>query len=168
MAYIADLRSTRRFTALVEQSMTATWLSTQPLTTPDLVLYTQDEIHMIDLKTGKIPVEVVDNSQLLYGAATVAGLAPRAKGVTLHIVQPWADGNKSWFADTPTIGRFMDDCRAAEAAIQAGDTTFGPGDHCTFCPANPQGRGLKGQPHCPAMMQIYYPSVVDEAEMLGL
>jgi hypothetical protein len=80
--YIADLRSTRRFKVLIEESITATWLPSQPKTTVDLVLYTQDEIHVLDYKNGKIPVEVVGNEQLLYYALCFAPLAPKAKGAT--------------------------------------------------------------------------------------
>lgn len=167
MQYISDLRQTRQFKVLVEQGFTATWLTTSPQTTPDLVLYTQDEVHMIDLKTGKIPVEVIDNSQLLFGAITVAHLAPRAKGVTCHILQPWADGNKSWFASTNVLRQFMEDALAAESAIQKGSTVFSPGDHCTFCPANPHARGLKGKPFCPVLMNMYYPPLMDEDEILS-
>lgn len=167
--YVAALRSTRRFKALVEKSVKATWLASSPDTTVDLVLYTQDEIHVLDLKTGKVPVEVVGNEQLLYYGVSFAPLAPRAKGVTLHIVQPWADGCSSWFADTLVLKQFMADAQAAEAAILAGDLTFGPSDHCMFCPANPHSRSAeKGSPSCPVMLRLLYPPVVNEDEILGL
>lgn len=167
--YVAELRSTRRFKVLTEFQMTAEWLPSKPQTTTDLVLYTQDEIHVLDPKTGKIPVEVVGNEQLLFYAACVAPLAPKAKGVTLHILQPWADGCRSWFADTNTIRQFMDDAIATDLAITAGDTTFGPSDHCKFCPANPHSRGDKGSPLCPEMMQLLYPQTrVDTDEILSL
>jgi hypothetical protein len=166
--YVARLRSTRRFKVLVEQSIQVSWLATTPDTTVDLVLYTQDEIHVLDLKTGKIPVEVVGNEQLLYYGACFAPLAPLAKGVTLHIVQPWADGNQSWFVNTLELKKFIADAQAAEAAIQAGDVTFGPSHHCTFCPANPHSRGKKGTQMCPAMMRMLYPPAVNEDEILGL
>lgn len=166
--YVADLRSTRRFTSvLVEESITAEWLTTKPSTTADLVLATQDEIHVIDYKWGKIPVEVVGNHQLLFYAACYAPLAPKAKGVELHILQPYADNYESWFADTNEIARFMADAQKAEAAIQQGDLTFGPSDHCQFCPANPHSRGDKGRPLCPEMMRLLYPPVIDEAEILA-
>lgn len=169
ITYIAELRATRRFNVLIEQSIKATWLQSQPDTTVDLVLYTQDEIHVIDLKTGKILVPVVDNTQLKYYAVSFAHLAPRAKGVTLHIVQPWADNMDSWFASTTVLSDFMLEAQRAERAIQAGSVTFGPTDHgCQFCPANPHARGLKGKPLCPVMMKILYPPIVDEDEILGL
>lgn len=167
--YIAQLRQTRRFTTvLVETSADAKWLDSAPQTTADLVLATADELHIIDLKTGKIPVEVIDNTQLLYGAVTYGPLAPKAKGATLHILQPWADGNSSWFADTNVIRQFMEDAQAAERAIQAGDITFGPSKECTFCPANPHKRGDgKGKPLCPVMMDLLYPQVIETNEVLS-
>lgn len=168
LQYMADLRSTRRFTVLTEEPVVATWLVSQPGTTADVVLFTQDEIHVVDFKTGKIPVEVVDNEQLLFYAVCYAPLAPRAKGVTLHIVQPWAGGNHSWYADTNRLARFIVEAQDAEKLILAGDTTFGPSDHCKFCPANPHSRGDKGKPLCPAMMQLLYPKLLDEDAVLAL
>jgi hypothetical protein len=111
---------------------------------------------------------VVGNHQLLFYGVCFAPLAPLAKGITLHIVQPWADGNQSWFADTNVLQQFMADAIAAEQKILAGDTTFGPSDHCKFCPANPHSRGLKGKPLCPAMMKLLYPPIVDEDEILSM
>ena len=166
LSYVAEVRSRRRFQTMIEQEMEADWLTTKPKTTADLVLYTQDEMHILDLKTGKIPNHPMLNPQLLYYAATYGFLAPKAKGVHLHIVQPWADVMEVWFATAADIQQFMQDAQAAEAAIQAGSVTFQPGDHCTFCAANPHGRGAKGSPKCPAMMGLLYPPVIDIDEIL--
>lgn len=167
ITYIADLRQKRRFKVLIEEPITAEWLKTKPGTTADLVLYTQDELHVIDLKTGKIPVSPVENKQLMYYAVSYGHLAPKAKGVTMHIVQPWAGVMESWYADTAKLQLFMKEARLAELNIQLGDRTFGPGDHCMFCPANPRSRGQKGHPLCPALMQMYYPEVLDEQALLS-
>lgn len=168
LQYVADVRSRRRFKVLIEQTVKATWLVQQPDTTADLVLYTQDEIHILDAKWGKIRVEAVDNVQLLYYAVCYAPLAPKAKGVWLHIMQPYADNYESWFVDTNVLRQFMDQAIQAEAKILAGDITFGPSDNCTFCPANPHARTEKGKPLCPAMMQILYPPIVHDDEILNL
>jgi Protein of unknown function (DUF2800) len=168
LEYVAKIRGRRRFKVLSEHTVQANWLVVPTSTTADLVFYTSDEIHVFDLKTGKIPVAVKDNEQLLFYAASYAHLAPRANGVMLHIVQPWANGCDSWFATTTDIGNFMRDAVAAEKAVAAQDVTFTPSDHCLFCPANPHGRGLKGRPLCPAMMSMLYPPIVDEDEILGL
>lgn len=168
LGYVAELRSKRRFKTLVEETVEAVWLNVPTMTTIDLVLYTQDEIHVIDWKWGRIPVDVIDNEQLLFYGRTVAALAPKAKGITLHIVQPRANNMASWWVDTTRLMQFTDEAIAAQDAILAGSTKFQPSDHCTFCPANPHTRGLKGSPLCPEMMQLLYPQHVDEDEMLNL
>lgn len=168
LVYITEVRSLRRFSEMVEMTAAATWLPGSPDTTADLVFYTTDEMHIIDLKTGRIPVHPEDNPQLLFYAATYGGLAPRAKGVTLHIVQPWADVMRGWFAPASVIQKFMDDVRQAHTAVAHGSTVFTPGDHCMFCPANPYGRGQRGAPLCPAVMEMLYPTVsvtVDDLEL---
>lgn len=155
--YVASIRSTRRFKVLIEATVSAAWLTTTPTTQADLVLYTQDELHVFDLKTGMIPVSAFENYQLMYYAATYGPLAPKAKGVYLHIVQPWADNMEMWFADAARILSFMAEARQTERDIVNGVVTFSPGDHCMFCPANPHGRGARGAPSCPAMMALLYP-----------
>lgn len=165
--FVNGIRRRRRFKVKIEEQVTVEWLATKPNTTADLVMYVSDEIHIIDLKTGKIPVEVIGNHQMLYYAVSYGHLAPKAKGVWLHIVQPWANVTESWFADTSVLAQFMNDAAATEAAIQAGSTQFSPGHHCQFCPANPHGRGLKGQPLCPTMLDLLYPRLIDEDEILN-
>ena len=167
LEYYSTLRSRRRFQVLIETPARATWLPSSPATTADVVLYTQDELHIVDWKTGKIVVEAYENEQMLFYAATYANLAPKAKGVTAHIVQPWANNIEEWFISAPRLKKFMDDAVAADTAIAAGSVKFGPSKHCTFCHANPHARGDKGSPLCPPMMQMLYPSVVDEDEILN-
>ena len=161
LAYFAGLRTLRRFTVLSEYTFTAGWLDPAVLSTVDVALHTIDELHIIDWKTGKIPVSPVDNKQLMFYAACAAYLAPKAKFVTLHVIQPWSP---EWSPDIAShvvtadeLALFMDEMRAAHAKIQAHDLTLSPGDHCQFCPANPHSRGVKGSPLCPAQMAVLYP-----------
>lgn len=165
--YVARVRALRRFNVLIEHKMTADWLPSAPGTTADLVFYVADEIHVIDFKWGKIPVEVVDNEQILHYARTYAPFAPRAKGVTGHIIQPYADVFESWFMDAAELARFEAKAVAADTAIANGSTQFGPSDHCMFCPAYPHSRGDKGKPLCPATMALLYPPIIDEDEILN-
>jgi hypothetical protein len=166
--YVADVRSLRRFNVLIEEKMVADWLPSKPSTTADLVLYVSDEIHIIDFKWGKIPVEVFGNDQLLHYARTYCHLAPRAKSVFVHIVQPYADNFEWWEIEAQDLAAWSAKAEAADAAIQAGDITFGMSDHCKFCPAFPHSRGDKGKPLCPTAMAFLYPPIVHEDEILGL
>lgn len=165
--YVQALCSTRRFKKLIEHEMTATWLVGAPTTKADLVLFTQDEMHVIDTKWGKIEVPVFNNAQLKFYAATYGRLAPKAKGVTVHILQPRADNMDSVFLDTNEIAAFMKEAQDTEAAIAAGSLSFGPSDYCQFCPANPHSRGAKAQTLCPVMLELLYPNRIDEAAILA-
>lgn len=164
--YVADLRSTRRFKMLVEAEGNGWWLTGDPKTRVDLVLHTADELHIVDWKFGKIPVSAVDNAQLMYYALAFAPLAPKAKVVTLHIVQPFANNLDSWTVTAAELEAFRLKMVQADTAIQGGSVKFTPSDHCMFCPANPHTRGGKGTPKCPAMMKLLYPEQFDIDGML--
>lgn len=167
LTWLGALRSKRRFKVLVEKKVKATWLQTEPTTTADQVLYVGDEIHIVDDKWGKIPVSVHDNAQMLFYAVSYASLAPKAPGVHLHIAQPLIDNFESTYISADDLAVFMKEAQEAEQRIINGDLTFGPSDHCTFCPANPHGRGARGTMSCPAMTQLLYPRVVDEDAILN-
>src|SRR5690606_3846082 len=110
-----------------------------------------------------------DNAQMKTYALCVAHLAPLAKEVHLHIVQPWANGNMGeYVVSTEQLMDWRDELIAAENAINTHQLTFSPGDHCMFCPANPHSRGDMGHPLCPAMLAILYPRVADEAASIAL
>ena len=159
LQYMYDLRMTRRFRMLTEHTINADWLQQRPLTTVDAVLFTQDELHIIDYKSGTIPVDPEYNEQLMFYAASVAHLVLKAKGATLHIIQPWStEGSRSWWCSLEDLARFMNDAVLAEQQIMNKSTVLHPSDHCTFCPANPHSRADKGRPLCPAMMQLLYPT----------
>jgi hypothetical protein len=155
MMYVALLRQTRRFTIINEAQGTGWWLKSKPKTKSDVVLYVSDELHIVDYKFGKISVDVLDNAQLKYYALAFAPLAPKAKGVWAHIVQPFAKNIDKVFITMAELEQFRLESVAAEVAIDAGDVTFGPSDSCKFCPANPHGRGVKGRPFCPVLMQLH-------------
>ena len=134
-----------------------------------LVLHVQHEVHIIDYKTGKIPVRAQGNSQLMYYALCHAWRAPKAKSVHLHIVQPWSpDGSSHYEVSAKELAEYMELCQETEQKILAKDTTLTPSDNCLFCPAYPHSRGDKGRPFCPPALQLLYPPVVDEDAILAL
>lgn len=166
ITYVAELRKTRRFKVITEAQGNGWWLPTNPPTKADVVLYVQDELHIIDYKFGKIPVEVGANKQGMYYALAFSPLAPKAKFVTFHIVQPLANNIAPTRFTIQELEQFALDSQAAHNAIQSGSTQFGPSDYCMFCPANPHSRGVKGKPSCPVMLKLLYPSALDEAAAL--
>ena len=169
LAYYSEIRGQRRFKVLAEETVKAEWFQTKPKTTVAQVLYVQDELHIIEWKTGEIQVYAEDNKQLMFYAACFLHLAPKAEGVWLHIIQPWAkEGSSSWYCSAAELQLFMQEAQEAEQKIIDKDTTLSPSDHCTFCPANPHSRGDKGRPLCPSMMNMLYPSYVDEQAVLDL
>lgn len=173
IAYVADLRSRRRFKVLAEDTVECDWLVSKPKTTVDLVLHVSDELHIIDWKTGVIPVFAYQNPQLKFYAINYVHLAPKAKEVHLHIVQPWAEVNGLPHLDEYVVSgtdllQYKLDLQAGEAAVLAGSTKLVPGEHCKFCPAFPHSRSDKGSPLCPPAMRLLYPMNEDTDEILAL
>lgn len=167
LEYCAALAQTRRFKHLAEYSVEADWLVTRPRTTMDRVMYVLDEIHVIDWKTGRIPQSVFGNKQMLFYARCAAHLAPNAKGVWVHIVQPWAGGLiESRFITTTELEEFTREALAVEQKLIAKAAEFHVTDHCKFCAAFPHSRGDKGWPLCPTAMSVLYPVLLDEEAIL--
>ena len=170
---VAAIWKERRWKVLVEHTVKTVWLPKVGETTADLVFYVADEMVVIDLKGGKIPVDALDNEQLMFYANTYRQqYSPKAKKIRLLIMQPWSnDPNlafSEWEITADALDAFEADAIAAQEAILAGDTTFQVGEHCTFCPANPHSRGDKAMPYCPEMLITlgYGPTGVDEDAML--
>jgi hypothetical protein len=165
--YMADLfeRTAPDAGVYGEKSVVAYWLPSQPRTTPDVAIIGQETLEIVDYKTGAIKVEPADNDQLMFYAACWLKSAPLATEFTVHVVQP---GNlDSWTAPVSYLRKWMERAIAADKRIQAKDLTLVPSDHCTFCPANPWGRGDKSEAKCPAQHKLLYPPVFDEDELFA-
>lgn len=150
-----------------EEKVTITWLDSHPRTTADVVVWDGEELAVIDWKTGAIPVEAQDNTQLVfYAGAWINRVPASVQEITVHIVQP---GNtSSWTFTREHLMQRIKELREAEAKVLNKDLTLVPSDSCTFCPAYPQSRGDKGSPLCPAALRLLYPPApIDEAAILG-
>lgn len=106
--------------------------------TPDVLLYNQDTLHVIDLKTGAISVSAHNNSQLMlyaYGALTSLGLDP--KEITLHIYQdnPRA-GNQTQVSKVSkdTLLEFISQVKNILSFVKDGIYKLNLGSHCKYCP----------------------------------
>ena len=175
LCYYNDIRNlgTRwRVEVHAEQSIDCGWLPSQPKTTPDVVLLRGlQQIDVLDWKTGAIPVNPRDNDQLLfYVASALYAYVPRRNWSTMrifvHVVQP---GNLVG-AEVPysELEAWMNRAIQTDRTIMQKDLTLRPGDHCTFCPANPHSRGDKAAPWCPPMYNMLYPDTTNDDEILDL
>lgn len=135
----------------VEEKKSADWLETAPYTTADLIITDGDHMYVIDLKMGDIEVSPIENEQLMYYAKTFITTETE---VTLVILQ--RKNISDWDVSVEALNGWADKIRESERQIQEGDLTFTVGSHCTFCPANPVGRGDKGNVFCPKMLQVQF------------
>ena len=156
LSYVADIvmhldgYESGKVNIIVEAKKTVTWLRTQPKTTVDLIIDNGTSLHVLDLKMGDIEVSPIENQQLMYYAETWRTFEHDT--VVLHIMQ--RGYTDYWSVGLEQLDAWRNGMQASEDAILAGDMTFSPGSHCTFCPANPVGRGDKGNVFCQKMMAI--------------
>ena len=144
--YVAFVRDQRKFSMLIEHRMLTLWMQKPVLTTADVILYTRDELHIIDHKSGSGLVDPQCRQMFTYAAAALyEGLAPKATEVVLHINQPRANNQTSYSVSREDLMAFIELQKYHEKQLLAGDLTFTPMHAaCLFCPANPNGRGAKG------------------------
>ena len=175
MVYVWDLRSELHTTnenvdVYTEHSMQARWLPQPTLTTVDVGIVCDHEIHVVDYKNGAIAVNPEFNDQLLFYAATLLQYGDEnIHWITMHILQP--KNFAHWTVTRAFLERWIKDAGKAQQKILDQDLSLNPGDHCTFCPANPHSRGDKGTPLCPAKTAQLYPessATVDEDAILNL
>ena len=178
LAYVGNLReiaereATSHLYIFSEESFTANWLAQPTKTTVDGAILYNNQLEVIDYKNGTIPVSAAHNDQMLFYAACLLEEEEEAQPIetiTLHIVQP--KNCNSWTITRAFLQAWITQARKAQLRIIDEDRTLVPGDHCTFCPANPHTRGDRGTPLCPAMLEVLYPgsaSDTDEDSILNL
>lgn len=104
--------------------------------TSDVVIVTEDTIHVIDLKFGAgVPVSAIDNPQLrLYGMGTL-NLFPNTRFVKLTINQPRLASRDTETLDKETLvdWAFNFVKPRAEEAIKGEGNLHATADACKFC-----------------------------------
>ena len=156
-----------------EMTVESRFLVKPRTTTPDvIILLPLGRLVVIDFKTGAIPVEAEDNDQLLYYLASVLSEQNRfalamadITSFTAVILQP--GGNSTASVTREELAEWTAKALETEAKIARKDLTLTPSANCTFCPANPQSRGEKGTPLCPAMLERLYPTFIDPEDIYG-
>lgn len=105
--------------------------------TADAVIIKDRTLHVIDLKTGRVPVKADNNLQLLTYATGVARKlkAPADVKVVLHIYQP-RTGHSSWETDANRLINHGEDLKRAAELIDHGNAPTNPGpSQCKYCRA---------------------------------
>ena len=113
--------------------------------TADMVIITDDTVHVIDLKLGRgIEVSAVDNDQLKaygLGVLTMADMLYDIETVRLTIFQPRLYNQSTWEITPEDLRKWGEEIlkpRGAMALIGAGE--FHAGSWCRFCKARNQCR----------------------------
>ncbi len=107
--------------------------------TADAVLTESRTLHVIDLKTGRIPVSAKDNKQLLVyalGAARKLG-APADITVKMHIFQPRTGHSVAEISGNDLISFGHELKAAAELANTPGAPVIPGSSQCQWCRAKP-------------------------------
>jgi hypothetical protein len=114
--------------------------------TADAILVDGNHLHILDLKTGRVPVDATDNKQLLtYALGAMRQLkAPNTIECTMHIYQPRV-GHSKWTVSGLRLelhGRRLQS--AAELALTSDAPTHPSPDACRYC---------KAKTICPSMRE---------------
>lgn len=114
--------------------------------TADAVLTEKRTLHVVDLKTGRIPVSAHNNKQMLtyaLGAMRQFG-APADIEVAMHIFQP-RTGHNVWVTDGLTVIAHGHELKVAAEAALSDDAPINPGgSQCQWC---------RAKPICPALRE---------------
>jgi len=113
--------------------------------TADVLIITDDELRLIDLKYGKgVQVSASENSQLMLyalGAMSQFGFLYGFSKVILTIYQPRLENVSTYETSVSELVRWANEVlRPAAALADAGEGEFAVGDWCTFCRAKNECR----------------------------
>lgn len=116
--------------------------------TPDVILYNHDTLHVVDLKTGMVPVSPRRNTQLmLYAWGALHNLGITTDNISLHIYQdnPRAGHNTASVVVTyQHLQEFISSVKNILSLATDGIFKLNLGEHCKYCPV---------QSHCPALFK---------------
>ena len=126
---------------LIEQRFTIDHISDECWGTADAVIIGDHRMEVIDLKSGKFPIDVEHNPQLMiYGLGALHRYTDMNKTIQLTIVQPrgWhKDGPiRSWDITAHNLASWGEETlKPAIEATLVESPKFVPGDHCKLCNA---------------------------------
>jgi len=154
----------------VEQRVDASNYVADCFGTADMVVMTDQVIHVIDLKLGKgVPVYAEENPQLMIyglGLLEIAEMLYDPKIVRLTIYQPRLNNSSTWDIDPAALKAWGEDVlrpRGAMALMGSGD--FKAGSWCRFCKARSQCRARADEFLKLAQMEFRPPALLSDAEI---
>lgn len=139
--------------------------------TADVVVLSENSIHVMDLKYGAgVPVSAIDNSQLrLYALGAWSKFKvkyPNIKEVKYTIIQPRLD---SITTDSTTLNKLVDwaEYFVKPKATKAwtGSGNYVPGDHCQWCKAKALCRARSDYNNELAKLDFKEPPLLSEDEL---
>jgi hypothetical protein len=113
--------------------------------TADMVIVTDNKVHIIDLKLGKgVPVYAENNTQLMIyglGVLEIFELLYDIETIQLTIHQPRLQNVSTWEISTAALKEWAEKVlRSRGAMALSGNGDFEVGEHCRFCKAKNQCR----------------------------
>lgn len=138
--YINKRREELNATMVIEEKVYMDIISDKCFGTADCILIAEDRICVIDLKSGKYPVEAVRNKQLkIYalGAFLRYGNENMDLAIEMTIVQPRINNPiKTHEISAPNLWHWANnDLKQATDACNEENPQRAAGDHCRFCAA---------------------------------
>ena len=155
---------------LVEQRIDASEYVDSCFGTADMVIITDREAHVIDLKLGKgVEVHAEENPQLMIyglGVLHMAELLYDIETVRMTIFQPRLSNCSTWSVSPESLKRWGDEVlrpAGAKALIGAGE--FSAGSWCRFCRARNRCRARAESYLALAEMDFRQPALLTDTEI---
>lgn len=138
--YIFKRKEELNATMVIEEKVYMDEISDKCFGTADCILIGENRICVIDLKSGKWPVEAVKNKQLMiYGVGAFIRYGNENPDITMEltIVQPRIkNAIKTFEITTPNLLSWaIQDLKQATDACDEENPQRVAGDHCRFCAA---------------------------------
>lgn len=122
---------------LIEQRLDFSHIVPEGFGTADLVMFNEEELHIVDLKFGKGIVHAENNSQLsLYalGALHAHGFLNDFKKVTMHIAQPRANHFDTWETTPEALEKWAEWVKERAQLALSDEAPYEPSaEACKYC-----------------------------------
>lgn len=163
-------RSCPSLLVLVEQRVDVTEYVSDCFGTADLIIITDSELHVIDLKLGKgVEVSADHNPQLMIyglGMLSMADILYNIKTVHMTVFQPRLNNSSTFTMDPAELRKWGNEVlkpRGAMALMGAGE--FAAGSWCRFCKARNQCRARAEEFLSLAQMEFRAPALLADDEL---